>query len=235
MDPPAPEPPPTGSREPIAVEVFSDLVCPWCYIGKRRFETALVELRADPGFDLAVDVVYRPFQLDLRAPRGLAEPAIDVYARKFGGAEAARRIIDHVTAAAAAEGLEFHLDRAVRSNTADAHRLLWWTLAHHGREPQAELKEALLRAYFTEEADVGDRAVLLERAVRCGLPADDVAEVLDGETGLEALAVGMQRCAELGITAVPTYVVDGRWSIPGAQDPAVFVAALRRFAAKRAA
>lgn len=226
-----------AARQPVSVEVFSDIVCPWCYIGKRRFATALAEFAADPESTPAVDVevIYRPFQLDPQAPRGHPEPAIDVCARKFGGPERARRIIHDVTAVAAAEGLEFHLERAVRANTADAHRLLWWALGEHGRAAQADLKEALLRGYFTEGADVGDRAVLLDRAVSVGLPADGAADLLDGEAGLEALAVGLERCSEMGITAVPTYVVDGRWSIPGAQDPAVFVAALRRVAAQQAA
>jgi predicted DsbA family dithiol-disulfide isomerase len=214
----------------ISIEVFSDVVCPWCYIGKRRLETALAELAADPGFPARFELVYRPFQLDPQAPRDRPEPVVDVYARKFGGAERAGRMIDQVTDVAASEGLEFHLDRAVRSNTADAHRLLWWARAERGAPGQSALKESLLRAYFTDGLDVGDPIVLAACAGQAGLPADEATELLRSERGLDALAVALERAADRDITAVPTYLVDDRWAIPGAQDPAVFVAAFRRLA-----
>ena len=124
---------PTASlgTEHLMIEVWSDIVCPWCYIGKRRLERALTTLAGDPAFGVAVDVVYRPFQLDATAPLRRSEPAVDAYARKFGGVERARAMIEHVTRIAAEEGLEFRLDRARRANTADAHRLLWWALRDH--------------------------------------------------------------------------------------------------------
>src|SRR5215207_5970885 len=115
---------PTPRREQdggVLVEIYSDVVCPWCYIGKRRFEKALA------GFDRAdeVKVVWKPYQLDPTAPP-TPTPVREAYARKFGGPDAASQIIDRVTAAAAGEGLEFLLDRALRANTFDAHRLMWW-------------------------------------------------------------------------------------------------------------
>src|SRR3954463_3909140 len=110
----------------LMIEVWSDVVCPWCYIGKRRFERALAVVAGGPAVAVAVDVVYRPFQLDPTAPLGRSEPVVDAYARKFGGVERARAMIEHVTRIAAEEGLEFRLDQARRANTADAHRLLWW-------------------------------------------------------------------------------------------------------------
>jgi predicted DsbA family dithiol-disulfide isomerase len=210
----------------VRIEVYSDLVCPWCYIGKRRLDRALATLAEDPGFP-AVDVVFRAFQLDPHAPRGRAEPVLGVYARKFGGAERANEVIARMTAVGRAEGLDLRFDLAVRPNTADAHRLLWWALRSGGAAVQRDLNEKLMAAYFTEGADIGDEDVLVERASRCGLDADQVRQALHDEQGVEALAVALQQAADLGITAVPTIVVNSRWSIPGAQDAEYFVRALR--------
>jgi predicted DsbA family dithiol-disulfide isomerase len=211
----------------VGIEVYSDVVCPWCYIGKRRLERALIALGAEPDFPGA-EVVYRPFQLDPHAPRGRAEPVPDVYARKFGGPERAAAVITRVTEAARAEGIEFNLDRAVRPNTADAHRLLWWALWSAGADAQHALNEQLMAAYFTDGADVGDADVLVDCATRCGLDADAARKLLVDEDGVEALAVALRNATDLGITAVPTFVVNSRWSIPGAQDAEYFVEVLRR-------
>lgn len=237
-DPSADSVPPDGSVpsrvdvDPVLhVEVWSDIVCPWCFIGKHRVERAVAALADDPAFDATVELVYRPFQLDPRARRGLVEPAADAYARKFGGADAAARMIARVTAAAAAEGIELRLDRALRANTADAHRLLAWALEQAGPAVQAVLKESLMTAYFVDGENIGDADVLAARAAAAGLDAAAAQEHILGEAGVEDLAVGLQRAADLGISAVPTYVVDGRWSIPGAQDADVFARVFRRLAA----
>jgi predicted DsbA family dithiol-disulfide isomerase len=215
----------------VQIEVYSDVVCPWCYIGKRRLERAITTLAEDAEFPGA-DVVYRPFQLDSHAPRGRAEPVLDAYARKFGGPERAAQMIAKVTEIARAEGLDFHLDRAVRPNTADAHRLLWWALRTAGAATQHDLNEQLMAAYFTDGADLGDADVLVERAARCGLDPDAAREALVDEEGVEALAVALQQASDLGITAVPTFLVNSRWSIPGAQDAEYFVHVLRRVASQ---
>ena len=215
----------------VGIEVYSDVVCPWCYIGKRRLERALATLRAEAEFPGA-DVVCRPFQLDPHAPRGRAEPVLDVYARKFGGPERAAEIVARMTEAAHAEGIEFHLDRAVRPNTADAHRLLWWALWSAGADAQLALNEQLMAAYFTDGADLGDADVLVDRAARSGLDPGAAREVIVDEDGVEALAVALRSAADLGITAVPTFVVNSRWSIPGAQDTEYFVEVLRRAASR---
>src|SRR4051812_22921151 len=115
----------------VLVEVWSDVVCPWCYIGKRRFSAAPAELAADPAFGEDVEGAYRPYQLDPKAPPGTAMPVVDAYARKFGGYERAEQIIDPLTTTAAEDGLEFHLEQAQRANTRDAHRLLWFA-EHRG-------------------------------------------------------------------------------------------------------
>ena len=214
------------------MEVWSDVVCPWCYIGKRRFAAALAELAEDPTFDTPIEVVYRPYQLDPNAPPGTAMPVPDMYARKFGGAEQARAIIDNVTQVAAAEGLEFHLDTALRANTRDAHRLLWYAEQHGSPGTQGELKERLLSAYFTRGLHVGDLDVLVAEAVAAGLDGDAVRRFLDSDAGRQEVEHDLATAAEAGIAAVPTYVIDGRWSIPGAQDPDVFVKVLRRLAAR---
>ena len=108
----------------ISIDVYSDVVCPWCYIGKRRFEAGMALAEAE---DLGVkfEVSYRPFQLDPTAAPGVAGPVVEAYARKFGGMEQAEQILARVTSAAADEGLEFNMDRALRANTLLAHRLLW--------------------------------------------------------------------------------------------------------------
>lgn len=214
---------------PLRVEIWSDVVCPWCYIGKRRFERALAELDGE----IEVDLVYRPYQLDPTAPIGTATPVAEVYARKFGGPDRAEQIFRHVTGIAADEGLEFRMDQALRANTRDAHRLLWF--AEQTGDAQGEVKEQLLRAYFTEGRDVGDRDVLVEVAVDAGLDRDGVTEFLDGTDGVAEVEELLARAHESGITAVPTYVIDDAWAVPGAQEPETFVQVLRRMAERRAA
>ena len=215
-------------RPRVEVEIWSDVVCPWCYIGKRRFESAVAQL-AD---EIDVAIVFRPFQLDPTASPGKAGPVLDAYARKFGGYERAQQIIDHVTSVAAGSGIHFRLDRALRANTLLAHRLLW--LAEDtGR--QVELKERLLQAYFIDGLDVGDPDVLAVRAADVGLDPERVRQFLDGQGGVPEIRDELRRAAELEITAVPTYVFDGKWMVPGAQDPDTFVQVLRRVVARRTA
>ena len=217
-------------RTVIHVEIWSDVVCPWCYIGKRRFERAVEAVAAD----IEVRAVYRPFQLDPHAPTGMATPVSEAYAKKFGGHDRAAQIIDHVTNVAAGDGLGFRLDRAIRSNTFDAHRLLWIAEAS-GR--QAHVKENLLRAYFVEGLDIGDHEVLARCAAESGLDHEAVAGFLHSDDGTAEVRALLASATEQGITAVPTYVigVDGsgqQWALPGAQDSDVFERAFRRMGAR---
>jgi predicted DsbA family dithiol-disulfide isomerase len=217
----------TGSDEVVRVEIWSDVVCPWCYIGKRRFERAVAELDGE----LEIDVVYRPFQLDPTASPGSSMPVAEAYARKFGGPEQAKAVIGRVTAMAREAGIEFRMDRALRANTLLAHRLLW--LAEPPCPiPQADLKERLLQAYFIDGLDIGDPEVLADCAAEVGFDRDEVLQFLDGDSGSVEVKAMLHQAHEAGITAVPTYVIDRQWAIPGAQDPEVFVQVLRRFAAK---
>ncbi len=211
----------------MKVEIWSDVVCPWCYIGKRRFEKALEVLR-EKGVTEPVEVVWRSFQLDPRAPVGTSSPAIDAYARKFGGPEAAVRIIRNVTNVAAADGIEFRMDIARRANTLLAHRALHWALTAHGAPAQTLLKERLLRAYFTDGLDVGDADVLCRCADDVGLDGNALRGWIDAGGGTDAVADDLRAAAEREIDAVPSFVVDGRYLVPGAQDVDVFVNVLER-------
>ena len=219
-----------ASGHPIRVEVWSDVVCPWCYIGKRRFERAVEALRGE----IDVEVVYRPYQLDPKAPPGTATPVVEAYARKFGGYDQAHAIIDRVTQMAAGEGVEFRMDRAVRANTRLAHRLLWWAEQPGAPIAQADLKERLLQAYFHDGLDVGDPDVLADCAAELGADRDEVRAFLDGDDGAADVLEHLTFANDNGITAVPTYVIDGRWAVPGAQESDTFVAVLRRMAATSA-
>ena len=215
-------------RPRIEVEIWSDVVCPWCYIGKRRFESAVAAV-AD---EIDVDVVFRPYQLDPTASPGKAGPVGDAYAKKFGGLERAQEIIDHVTAVAAESGISFRMDRALRANTLLAHRVLWLAQA---TGHQVALKERLLQAYFIDGLDVGDPDVLATCAADVGLDHDRVHAFLDSDDGLAEVREELRSAAEMQITAVPTFVFDGRWMVPGAQDPDTFVQVLRRVVARRTA
>ena len=215
-------------RPHVEVEIWSDVVCPWCYIGKRRFETAMARVAGE----IDVDVVFRPYQLDPTASPGKAGPVVDAYAKKFGGPERAREIIDHVTAVAAESGIQFRMDRALRANTLLAHRLLWLAQA---TGQQVAMKERLLQAYFIDGLDIGRPDVLARCASEIGLDHDRVLAFLDSDDGLAEIRDELHTASEMGITAVPTFVFDGMWMVPGAQDPDTFVQVLHRVVDKRTA
>lgn len=204
----------------MQVEIFSDVVCPWCYIGKTRFEQALERLG-----DIDIQVTYSPFQLDPTAPIGPGTPVLEAYAKKFGGPERARSIIEHVSATAAADGLHFAMDRALRANTALAHRLL---LAADSPTLQHDLYDGLFRAYFTEGIDIGNVDALIGIATRAGMTESAAQDALTDDSVGAQLEHQLSRATDLGITAVPTFVIDGKWSIPGAQDVDFFERTLRR-------
>lgn len=208
--------------------MWSDVVCPWCYIGKRRFETAVAQLQDEVQFE----IVYRAYQLDPTASPGKAAPVKEAYAKKFGGPERAEQIIGHVTSVAAEEGLDFHMDLALRANTLLAHRLLWLA---EGTGHQYALKERLLQAYFVDGLNVGDPDVLADCAAEVGMARDGVRAFLDSDDGVAEVQAQLQFAAEAEITAVPTFVLDGKWAIPGAQDADTFVNVVRRLIERRSA
>ena len=213
-------------RPSLRVEIWSDVVCPWCYIGKRRFETAAAQLRDE----VDLQMVYRPYQLDPTASPGTSQPVIEAYAKKFGGHDRAAQIIDHVSEVAAGEGLTFHMDKALRANTLLAHRLLFLA---EGTGQQYEVKERLLKAYFVDGLDIGNPDVLADCAAEVGMRRDSVRAFLDSHDGVAEVQAMLRDAAEAEITAVPTFVFDGCWSVPGAQDPETFVNVIRRLVQRK--
>ncbi|RYP88917.1 DsbA family oxidoreductase [Nocardioides guangzhouensis] len=209
----------------MIIEVWSDVVCPWCYIGKRRLEKALA---AFPHAD-DVEVVWRSYQLDAGAPVTPTETVAESLGRKYGGGEAAgRRMIDNVEAVAAEEGLVYRLHQAQRANTVDAHRLLHLALAEGGPVRQGALKEALLAAYFTEARNVADHAVLRAVATSAGLAADRVDAVLAGEEYRDEVWADIEQAQAFGAGGVPFFVVDRKYGVSGAQPVEVFTQVLER-------
>lgn len=211
----------------MRVEIWSDVVCPWCYIGKRRFERALQVLR-DNGVTEPIEVVYKSFQLDPTAPTGQATPAVDAYAKKFGGPEIAEQIISKVTNVAAGDGIEFRMDRAVRANTVLAHRALHWALSQAGADAQADLKERLLKAYFTDGLNVGDPDVVATCASECGLEGSVLRAWLDTDEGKAEVVADLHGAMDREISSVPSFVINDRFLVPGAQEVDTFVMVLQK-------
>ena len=209
----------------MRLEIFSDVVCPWCYIGKRRFDRAVTNL-ATAGINLILEVNYRPFQLDPTAPIGAPSPVRDAYAKKFGSQERADEILKHVTTVAATEGINFQMDIAVRANTSRAHRLI--ALAQTTELDHTKLKESLMIAYFCEGRDISNINTLIDIGAAFGLDHAQVSEMLNSEQSSQQLDADLSRANELGVTAVPTYVFNEQWSVPGAQDTETFERVLKK-------
>src|SRR3712207_4523035 len=205
----------------MKVEIWADVVCPWCYIGKRRFEVALA------GFPhrAQVEVAWKAFELD---PTGASAPAGTVVgpqdqarrlAQKYGtDVGSAQRMVDDVVAQAAADGLEYRLDRAIPANTVDAHQVIHLAGL---RGVQDAVNERLLRAYFTEGEAVGDRDTLVRLAAEAGLDADEVRAALDEGRYVGAVRADEAEAQALGIRGVPFFVVDRKYGVSGAQPAEV--------------
>jgi predicted DsbA family dithiol-disulfide isomerase len=206
----------------MQIEIWSDIVCPWCYLGKRRFD------RAMEGFDHRdeVDVVYRSFELDPTAPVGVTTPTVDLLAGKYGmtvaQAHDAQRQMEQ---RAIGDGLTFDLDGLRSGNTRDAHRLLHLA---KDRSLQPELAERLHRAYFTEHGSIFDVASLTALAVEVGLDRAEVTRVLDSAEYDEAVIDDEATAQALGATGVPFFVIDRRLGLSGAQPAQVIAQALNQ-------
>jgi len=204
----------------MRIEIWSDVVCPWCYIGKRRLEQALAEF--DHGDQ--VEVLYRSFELDPSAPQEAVETTVEALARKWGTDVAgARQAMARGDEVAAEVGLHFRHHDAPRARTIDAHRLL-----HLARDLglQAELKEALLAAYFTRGESMGDHDVLRKAAADIGIDPARADEVLTTDQYADAVEADLREAVSLGATGVPFYVVDRKYGISGAQPTEVFAQVL---------
>jgi predicted DsbA family dithiol-disulfide isomerase len=206
----------------MQVEVWSDVVCPWCFIGKRRLETALSRFaHAD-----SVEVVWRSFQLDPSAPEGQTYPTLPSLAAKYGrSVEEMRGQLAHVERTAAGEGLEYHLADAVSGNTLLAHQLLHLA-AERGVGDAAE--EALFSAYFEQGRSVFDVDPLVELGVEIGLDADEVRAALADRRYLAAVHEDIATARALGATGVPFFVVDRTYGAAGAQPADVLLGLLER-------
>jgi predicted DsbA family dithiol-disulfide isomerase len=201
----------------LTIDVISDVICPWCFIGKRRLEKALNGRPAR--------VRWHPVQLNPDMPReGIDRKSYRV--RKFGSWERSQERDAQVSAAGRGEGITFNFDRQARTpNTLNAHRVIW--LAGE-RGLQGAVVEALFQAYFSDGRDLSDSGTLAEVAAGAGLDRAEVGEVLEGDRGLDVIRAGEEKARSLGVSGVPFFVVDGRVALSGAQPPELFLQAFEQ-------
>jgi predicted DsbA family dithiol-disulfide isomerase len=213
----------------MELEIWSDIACPWCYIGKRRLEAALGQF--EHADDLTV--TWRSFELDPRAPAEREGNLATLLAKKYGmTVEQAREAQRGLTETAAAEGLTFRFDKARSGNTFDGHRLVHLA-AEHG--VQDAMKERLLRAYFTEGRLISDRETLMETGAELNIPTGELAELLDGDRFADDVRADEHAATALGISSVPTFIVDRKVGVTGAQPPELLLRMLREGWARQAA
>ena len=208
----------TDQSSPISVDIISDVMCPWCYVGKRRFEKAL-ELKPDT----MVDVKWRPYQLDPTIPRDGVDRQ-EYLNKKFGGAERARQIYQAIVEAGELEDIPFAFDKIKRSpNTLNAHRLIRWAFTPG---LQDEMVEHLFKLYFIEGADIGDEDVLLEAARHVGMDMEILTGLMatDADTDLVEKEIALAR--EMGVQGVPCFIVANKYAVMGAEQPEVIAHAL---------
>jgi predicted DsbA family dithiol-disulfide isomerase len=210
---------------PLQIDVVSDVVCPWCFIGKKRLEKALALKPHIP-----VEVRYHPYFLNPWVPReGITRD--EYLTAKFGSPERYRGIAGRVAAAAEAEGLTYAVDKLKRQpNTLDCHRLIFWAQAS-GRAPQ--MKQRLMELYFTEGADLTDREVLLKAVADLGMDADKTRELLASDTDVQRVEGAASAAKDAGIDGVPTFILCGVAAVTGAQSPEVLANAIEQVATNR--
>ncbi len=213
----------TRSRPPVRVDVWSDIACPWCFIGRRKFEQAVADFRSADGGDVAV--THHSYELSPDTPVDFAGSEVQfLVTHKDIPATEARRMLAQVTAIAAEVGLAYDFDALQHTNTLLAHQFL-----HHARERGVEdaAWERLFRAYFEQGRHVGRVDDLVDLGVELGLDADDVRAALTDGRHLAAVRADVAAAPAAGVRGVPHFVVDGRYVVRGAADPADFLAALR--------
>ncbi len=206
----------------MQIEIWSDVICPWCYIGKRRFEQALAQF----GHREQINVIWRSFELDPNAPKQYSGTPNELLSRKYNiSLQQADEMIARVTARAREVGLEYHLNNARRGNTFDAHRLI-----HFAVEKQVGDKaiESIMHAYFSESMPVGDRAALAKLAPKFGISESEALAMLESDKYSDTVRADESRAAEFGISGVPFFVFDEKSGISGAQPVEVFTEALQQ-------
>ena len=202
----------SDAQEPLSIDVISDVVCPWCYLGEKRLAVALSEEAAP------VVVRWRPYQLDPTIPDGGLDRT-EYMERKFGRDGRLKAIHDHLVQLGAEVGLPFAFDKIAKApNTLDAHRVIRWA---GSTGAQGEVVDRLFRAYFVEGRDIGDRAVLLDIAAESGLDTALVARLLEDDADVEAVRSEIAQAQAIGVTGVPFFIFAGRLGVPGAQDVSV--------------
>ncbi|SCL65356.1 DsbA family oxidoreductase [Micromonospora chersina] len=209
----------------MEIEIYADVVCPWCWIGKRRLEQALA------GYDGEATVRFRPFQLD-PTPVTEPKPLIEALGAKFGGRDKAEGMAAHVTQVAKGAGIDMRFDRAVAANTFEAHRLVRFA-TERGRA--AELVERLYRAHFQDGIDVGSTDALAKLAGEVGLDEAEARDYLESNLGRREVAADLSAAHQLGVSSVPTFVLAGKYAVTGAQEPETLLAALHEVAQREAA
>jgi len=214
------------ANQPVRIDVVSDVVCPWCFIGKHRLEAAL---KLKP--DIAVEVHWRPYFLNDWIPReGISRE--EYLTTKFGSVERYKDIAQRVGAAAAAEGLAYAADKMKRQpNTLDCHRLIHWADA---KGKAGEMKQKLMDLYFTQGADLTDRETLVKAAADVGLDADTVRKALAGDKDVAAVEQEAQSAKEAGIQGVPCFIFGGKFAVSGAQAPEDIAETIERMANAKA-
>jgi predicted DsbA family dithiol-disulfide isomerase len=212
------------SLKPLKIDIVSDVVCPWCYIGKRRIEQALALVQ-----DVPVDVHFRPYFLNPWVPQeGISRE--EYLTTKFGSVEAYKGIAGRVVAAAKEEGLVYRPDLVRRQpNTTDCHRLIHWA---ETIGKAAEMKQRLMELYFRDGGDLTDTEVLVKAAADVGLDADDVRRRLATDEDVALVSSQAQEAADKGVSGVPTYVLAQKYAISGAQAPELLARAIRQVSAE---
>jgi predicted DsbA family dithiol-disulfide isomerase len=212
----------------VHIDIVSDVMCPWCYVGKRRFEKALKEVNTD----IDVDVNWRPFQLDPTLPPE-GKDRETYLAEKFGGIERARELYANIQAAGDGEGIPFSFDAiAVSPNTLDAHRLIRWA-QNAGEGVQDKVVERLFELYFIEGRNIGDHAVLVGIARECGMDEGIVEKLLAGDADRQDVQKEIAVAQQMGVTGVPCFIIDSKYAVMGAQDASTIARAINEIAAKR--
>ena len=205
----------------LNIDIYSDVICPWCYVGKRRLERALKTWNGS----LPVNIQWRPFQLNPTMPRDGMDRRHYLEA-KFGGPDAARAIYDQVTTAGVAEQIPFAFDRIARTpNTFVAHRLNWWA-GHQGK--QDDMVETLFRRYFLEGGEIGSIEALVSAAAEAGLDRTATETFLAGADGVEEVQAEESIGRRLGLRGVPYFIVNGAHALSGAQPPEQFLETFRQ-------
>jgi predicted DsbA family dithiol-disulfide isomerase len=211
---------------PILIDVVSDVMCPWCYIGKRRLEQALERSPYE------LEIHWRPFQLDGTLPPG-GKDRQAYLAEKFGSAEQASQIYENVSAAGDLEGIPFAFDKIeVSPNTLDAHRLIRWA-GGAGQDLQDRIVESLFQAYFIYGENIGDRDVLVRIAEDAGMDGELVGEMLEKDADKDLVSREIELSHKMGVTGVPTFIVDNKYAIIGAQPAEQLLEAIHAIVSQR--